>query len=132
MCMGSGEVQTTVQLANVWYNCRFLWMAIPIIITSAIFTVSFIPLVRVFQRLWYPIGERRMRLTPRNFTMLGDELPDNVDVPGSGISGGGSGGRTRAKAQRPGGLDAPVKVRSRSRPRSRPRGGGEYEKRGEY
>lgn len=111
---------TTITWPAIWY----LWAAIPIVIISLIFTIAFIPAVRFFQKLYYPYAERRLPQTPRNYTMLGDGLPDSVDVPG-----GNRPSRPQAKAQRPAGLDG-TRERSQSRTRSRSRGG--YEKRSGY
>lgn len=98
---------TTITWPPIWY----LWAAIPILLVSIAFTLLFPWSVRRVQKIFYPFEELRVHLQPRNFTMLGNELPDNVDVPGSNRPG-----RVKAKAQRPTGMDG---TRSRSRSRMR-------------
>ena len=63
------------------------------------------------QKRLYPVEELRIPLQPSSFTMLGDELPDNVDVPGANRRG-----RVTKKALRPAAADTAT-GRSRSRRR---------------
>ena len=91
-----------------WKPIYYLYAAIPVLIVSAIFTVTLPLAISRIQKALYPLESLRFHLQPRNFTMLGDELPTSVDVPGSNKT------RAKAKAQRPGGLD-----RSRSRIREK-------------
>lgn len=98
---------TTITWPAIWY----LWAAIPVFIASCAFNVVFPWTVRQVQKLLYPVEELKIHLKPSSFTMLGDELPDNVDVPG-----GNRQGRVKHKAQRPaGGDDARARSRSRLR-----------------
>jgi len=99
---------TTVTWPAIWY----LWSAIPIVIVSILFTLLFPWSVRQVQKLLYPVEELRIPLQPSSFTMLGDELPDNVDVPGANRRG-----RVTRKVLRPTAVDA-AKGRSRSRRRN--------------
>lgn len=98
---------TTITWKPIWY----LWAAIPVVIVSILFTLLFPWSVRQVQKRLYPVEELRIRLQPRSFTMLGDELPENVN-----IAGGTRQGKVKHKAQRPSGLDG---ARSRSRSRLR-------------
>ncbi|EMC94425.1 hypothetical protein BAUCODRAFT_547777 [Baudoinia panamericana UAMH 10762] len=100
---------TTITWPPIWY----LYAAIPVLIVSIIFTASFPFIVRRIQKVFYPIEEYRIQLQPRNFTMLGEELPANVDIPG----GGGRQGRVKHKAPR---MAAHESARSRSKSRIRP------------
>ncbi|KAK5705283.1 hypothetical protein LTR97_002401 [Elasticomyces elasticus] len=98
---------TTVTWPTEWY----LWAAIPISILSVAFALLFPWTVQQIQRRLYPVESLRIQLQPRNFTMLGDELPANVDVPG-----GNRDGKVKRKASRPAGMDG---TRSRSRVREK-------------
>ncbi|KAK4569674.1 hypothetical protein LTR86_003439 [Recurvomyces mirabilis] len=99
---------TTITWPPIWY----LYAAIPVAIASAAFTFVFPWSVRQVQKRLYPIESLRIQLQPRNFTMLGDELPASVDVPGS------KAGKVKGKAHRPSGADG-MRERSRSRPREK-------------
>nr|POE59183.1 hypothetical protein CFP56_24453 [Quercus suber] len=94
-----------------WPAIYYLYAAIPVFVTScaAIFIVPW--LTKQVQRRLYPVEQIRIPLQPRAFTMLGDELPDNVDVPG-----GNRRDKVKRKALRPAGVDG---GRSRSRSRFR-------------
>nr|POF05827.1 hypothetical protein CFP56_53214 [Quercus suber] len=94
-----------------WPAIYYLYAAVPMFITScaAIFIVPW--LTQQTQRHLYPLEQIRIPLQPRAFTMLGDELPDNVDVPG-----GNRRDKVKRKALRPAGMDG---GRSRSRSRFR-------------
>ena len=98
---------TTVSWPVIWY----LWAAIPIVIASIAFTLVWPWSVRKVQRWLYPIESLRIQLQPRNFTMLGDELPASVDIPG-----GNRDGKVKRKARRLAGMDG---TRSRSRVREK-------------
>ncbi|KAK5115375.1 hypothetical protein LTR85_009835 [Meristemomyces frigidus] len=98
---------TTITWKAIWY----LWAAIPVVIVSILFTLLFPWSVRRVQKWLYPIEELRIHLQPRNFTMLGDELPENVNIPG-----GNRQGKVKHKAQRTSGMDG---ARSKSRSRFR-------------
>lgn len=82
---------TTVTWPAIWY----LWAAIPVFVVSAAFNAIFPWAKRRVQAALYPLEERRLRLRPNQFTMLGDELPENVNAPGSGSSAGGAGDGNR-------------------------------------
>ncbi|KAI7298598.1 hypothetical protein KC315_g17972, partial [Hortaea werneckii] len=99
---------TTITWPAIWY----LWAAIPIVVTSIAFALLFPWSLRQIQKRLYPIDAIRLRLQPQSFTMLGDELPDSVDVPGSTRRG-----RIRRATQRFTGANE-GKGRSRSRRRS--------------
>ncbi|KAK3116537.1 hypothetical protein LTR53_003025, partial [Teratosphaeriaceae sp. CCFEE 6253] len=62
-------------------------------------------------RRLYPIESLRIPLQPRNFTMLGDELPANVDIPGANRES-----KVKRNASRPAGMDG---TQSRSRVREK-------------
>jgi len=96
---------TTITWPARWY----LYAAIPVLIISAAFTVIFPWSVKKIQKLLYPAEDLRIHLKPSTFTMLGDELPENVNVPG-----GNRQGKVKHKAQRPSGMDG-AGARSRSR-----------------
>ncbi|KAK3071619.1 hypothetical protein LTR53_008297 [Teratosphaeriaceae sp. CCFEE 6253] len=98
---------TTVTWPVKWY----LWAAIPLVIASIAFTLIFPWSVRQLQRRLYPIESLRIPLQPRNFTMLGDELPANVDIPGANRES-----KVKRKASRPAGMDG---TQSRSRVREK-------------
>ncbi|KAK5115096.1 hypothetical protein LTR62_001793 [Meristemomyces frigidus] len=92
---------TTITWRPIWY----LYAAIPVAVASATFTFLFPWVVRQVQKRLYPVESLRIHLQRRNFTMLGDELPSNVNVPGSRAA------KVKGKAHRPAGLDG-------TRPRS--------------
>lgn len=98
-----------------WKPLLYLYIAIPVVIISAFFALFFPPATRRIQRRLYPVESLRIRLQPRQFTMLGDELPDNADVPGALKAGAGG----RRKSKRPAGMDDPSRTRARSRSRLR-------------
>lgn len=68
---------TTVSWPAIWY----LYAAIPVFVVSIAFTVIYSWARRRLQLVFYPIEERRLRLRPSQFTMLGNELPDDVKSP---------------------------------------------------
>lgn len=70
---------TTVTWPAIWY----VYIAIPVLVISALFTITFKWAVNKIQKALYPVESRRLHLTPRDFTMLGDELPDSADIPGT-------------------------------------------------
>ncbi|TKA27586.1 hypothetical protein B0A50_04418 [Salinomyces thailandicus] len=70
---------TTLTWPAIWY----LWAAIPIVAVSLTLALCFPWGIRRLQKRLYPIETLRLTLRPQSFTMLGNELPDNVDVPGS-------------------------------------------------
>ncbi|RMY28852.1 hypothetical protein D0865_15660 [Hortaea werneckii] len=100
---------TTITWPAIWY----LWAAIPIVATSIVFALLFPWSLRWIQKRLYPVDAIRLRLQPQSFTMLGDELPDSVDVPGSTRHG-----KIRRASQRFAGVNE-GKGRSRSRRRSK-------------
>jgi len=51
------------------------------LIISIAFTFVVPWAVRRFQKYYYPVAREHVRLPQRDFTMLGDELPDSADVP---------------------------------------------------
>lgn len=59
----------------------YLYISVPLLIVSLVFTMIFPVLVRRFQRLRYPHQSKHLQLPRQSFTMLGDELPDSADVP---------------------------------------------------
>ena len=99
---------TTVTWPVIWY----LYVSIPVLIVSVFFTIYFSKGVRRVQKLLYPEEELRIRLQPRSFTMLGDDLPDSANVPGAS-------GKVKRKATRPAGVDDGPRTRARSRSRMR-------------
>lgn len=101
----------TVQWPVIW----FLWIAIPVIIISAAFVVIWPWSIKQVQKLLYPVESLRIHLQPRQFTMLGDELPDSADLPGSAQATG----RSKKRSQRPAGMDDIARSRARSRSRLR-------------
>ncbi|KAK1040851.1 hypothetical protein LTR33_015763 [Friedmanniomyces endolithicus] len=98
---------TTSSWPMIWY----LYAVIPVLVLSVAFTVLFPVVVAQFQKRLYPIESLRTELQQRNFTMLGDELPASVDVPG-----GNREGKVKRKASRPAGADG---TRTQSRPREK-------------
>ncbi|CAK4034725.1 hypothetical protein DOTSEDRAFT_68318 [Lecanosticta acicola] len=68
---------TTVTWPPIWY----LYIAIPVFVVSAAFTAIFPWARKRIQKGLSPIETRRLRLEPNQFTMLGNELPDNVNIP---------------------------------------------------
>lgn len=59
----------------------YLWLSIPLLAISLVFTVFFPWAVRRFQKMYYPLSREHVKLPRNNFTLLGDELPDSADVP---------------------------------------------------
>ncbi|KAI7524577.1 hypothetical protein KC316_g18673, partial [Hortaea werneckii] len=100
---------TTITWPAIWY----LWAAIPIVATSIALALLFPWSLRWVQKRMYPIDAMRLRLQPQSFTLLGDELPDSVDVPNSTRHG-----KIRRASQRFAGVNE-GKGRSRSRRRSK-------------
>lgn len=100
---------TTITWPAIWY----VYVAIPVLIVSAAFTAIFPWSVRRVQKMLYPVESVHLRLDPRSFTMLGDELPDSANIPGSV----GSGARHRRKSFRAAGMDDTSRNRARSRSR---------------
>ncbi|KAK4635567.1 hypothetical protein CLAFUW4_01066 [Fulvia fulva] len=74
---------TTVTWPVIWY----LYAAVPIFVVSAAFTAVSPWARRRLQVALYPLEERRLRLRRNQFTLLGEELPDNVDVPNANRQG---------------------------------------------
>jgi len=97
-----------------WSPRYYIYCAVPIFILSIIFVIVWPWSVRHFQKARYGEKSTRIVLSPRDFTMLGSELPDSVDVPG-----GNRMERLKNKAQRRS-VDAKA-PRSRSRPASHSR-----------
>lgn len=100
-----------------WEPKWYLWSAMPLFIASCIFVTIFPFAVRRYQKTRYGIEATRVLLHQHDFTMLGSELPESVDVPGSNRLG-----RMKDRAQRESvgeevGLQE-SKTRSRSRARS--------------
>lgn len=100
-----------------WPMKWYMYSALPIFIASCIFVTVFPFSVRRYQKTRYGIESSKVLLQPRDFTMLGSELPDSVDVPGSNRLG-----RMKDQAQRQSvgedvrNIDEPVyRARSRSR-----------------
>lgn len=100
---------TTLTWPAIWY----LWAAIPIVAVSLTLALCFPWGIRRLQKRLYPIETLRLTLRPQSFTMLGNELPDNVDVPGSRRPS-----KVGRKSQRPAGV---FSTRSRSRVRMQTR-----------
>ncbi|KAL1585855.1 hypothetical protein WHR41_05002 [Cladosporium halotolerans] len=80
-----------IEWRPVWY----LWSAVPIFVASCIFVVVFPFSVRRYQKTRYGLEATKVLLRPTDFTMLGDALPDSVNVPGSNRLG-----RLKDRAQR--------------------------------
>lgn len=78
-----------------WPPKWYLYSALPIFITSCIFVTIFPFSVRRYQKTRYGIESTRILLHQHDFTMLGSELPESVDVPGSNRLG-----RMKDRAQR--------------------------------
>ena len=97
---------STVTWPPIWY----LYAAIPVFFASVIFTLVFPWTMHRVQDWLYPLEAHRVELERGNFTMLGSELPDSVDVPG-----GNRAGKVKGKAQRVMGMDGRDQERSRSR-----------------
>ncbi|KAF2766493.1 hypothetical protein EJ03DRAFT_329988 [Teratosphaeria nubilosa] len=84
---------TTITLPAIDY----LYAAIPVFVVSLIFALAFPAVVRRVLRYLYPLEEIVLPLQARNFTMLGKELPDSVDIANGKDR---PVGRVKAKAQR--------------------------------
>ena len=93
----------------------YLWICIPLLAVSLLFTIFFPWAVRRFQKYYYPLGRQHVKLPQNSFTMLGDELPDSADVPRNIAMREGTG----LKKQKGVGKE---KKYGRSRSRSRVRG----------
>jgi hypothetical protein len=103
---------TTIQ----WPAINYLWAVIPIFIVSVAFTAFFPWAKRRVRAAMYPYEDRRLRLQPDQFTMLGNELPENVNA-GNPVSQGrikSGGSRSRSHSHR----RSQLLNRSRSRKRS--------------
>lgn len=98
---------TTSQWDILWYA----YAAAPVFVLSVAFLLIYPSLKQRWQRGHYHLDQRRTMLMPRDFTMLGADLPDIVDVPG-----GRRAGRSRHKSHQIG--DA-VSDRREDRSRSR-------------
>ncbi|GAB7361803.1 hypothetical protein MBLNU230_g1846t1 [Neophaeotheca triangularis] len=70
---------STIEWPAIW----FLWIAMPIFAFSACLTAIMPFAVIRLQKRLFPIEKRHVSLSPGEFTMLGDELPDGVDIPGN-------------------------------------------------
>ncbi|KAK5130579.1 hypothetical protein LTR08_001898 [Meristemomyces frigidus] len=98
---------TTVTWPPIWY----LYLAIPIMVASIAFTLVFPWSVHRVQRWLYPVEAQRVELQRESFTMLGNELPDSVDVPG-----GNRVSKVKGRSLRVAGMDG---MREKERERSR-------------
>lgn len=78
-----------------WPPKWYLYSALPIFLTSCIFVVVFPFTVRRYQKTRYGIESTRILLHQHDFTMMGSDLPQSVDVPGSNRLG-----RMKDQAQR--------------------------------
>lgn len=78
-----------------WQPKWYLWSAVPIFFASCVFVTIFPFSVRRYQKTMYGIESTRVLLHQHDYTMLGSELPDSVDVPGSNRLG-----RMKDRAQR--------------------------------
>jgi hypothetical protein len=99
-----------------WRPINYLWTVIPVFIVSVAFTLVYPWAKRRIQATLYPHEERRLRLNPNQFTMLGNELPDIVSA-GNPVSQGRirtGGSRSRSQSRR----RTALLNRSRSRMRS--------------
>jgi hypothetical protein len=100
-----------------WPPKWYFWSAMPVFVASCIFVTVFPFTLRRYQKTRYGIEATRVLLHQHDFTMLGSELPDSVDVPGSNRLG-----RMKDRAQRESvgeevGLPS-SRAKSRSRARS--------------
>ncbi|QIX00673.1 hypothetical protein AMS68_006190 [Peltaster fructicola] len=66
---------------NDWETLWFAYAAVTVFAISVAFLLIYPPMKRHWQRVHYRLDLHRIVLKPRDFTMLGAELPDNVDVP---------------------------------------------------
>jgi hypothetical protein len=78
-----------------WPPKWYLYSALPIFITLCIFVTIFPFTVRRYQKTRYGIEATRILLHQHDFTMLGSDLLESVDVPGSNRLG-----RLKDQAQR--------------------------------
>ena len=99
---------STITWPPMWY----LYVAVPTLLVSAAFTALLPWSVKTAQKLLYPVENYRVRLEPRSFTMLGDELPNGANIPGRA-----SGSKMRRNSHRPAGMDDASRSRARSRSR---------------
>ncbi|OQO06875.1 hypothetical protein B0A48_07441 [Cryoendolithus antarcticus] len=107
-----------------WPAIYYLYVALPILVLSCIFVFVYPITVRRYQKARYGLESTKITLRPRDFTMLGKELPDGVDLPGESRTS-----RLKNRAQRHSvGEKAAPRSRSRARSQSRLRG----EKDGSY
>lgn len=68
---------STLDWPAIWY----IWIAVPVFFTSVFLTAIFPLAANLLQKRLYPMEKRHIELYPNEFTMLGDELPDGVDIP---------------------------------------------------
>ena len=99
---------TTINWPAMWY----VYVAVPVLILSIIFTASFRWGVTRVQKVLYPIEQRRINLLPQDFTVLGDELPDSADIPGTFSA-------SRLRKRSHSGRDNTPRSRARSRSKGR-------------
>ena len=97
---------TEITWRPIWY----LWTAIPFFVASVLFLIISPWAMQKIQKYRYPIEAHRINLQPNQFTMLGDELPDSVNVPNSS-----KGSKPKHKSLR---ATDDTRARSRSRPAS--------------
>jgi hypothetical protein len=61
-----------------WY----MWAAVPVFVVSLFFTIGFPLARRHLQAEWHAYEDTKfLRPNADEYTMLGEELPDNVDAP---------------------------------------------------
>jgi hypothetical protein len=103
---------TTISWPAIW----FVYMAVPAFILSIIFTAAYPWARRRIQKTAVTIEERRLRLKPDQFTMLGDDYPDNVNIHDGDPAGRPSRARNQAGGAKP--LRSQSRKRSQSHPRA--------------
>jgi hypothetical protein len=104
-----------------WQPRWYFWSALPLFIVSCIFVIIFPFSIRRYQKRRYGIESTRVLLRQHDYTMLGSELPEGVDVPGSNRMG-----RLKDRAQRQSvGEEVDDAAVPRPRSRSVPRSGKE-------
>jgi hypothetical protein len=69
---------TTISLTPLQY----VYVAIPVLITSIIFTLVFARAVRAFQKVYYKSRKERPDLHKDEFVMLGDQVPNEMHSRG--------------------------------------------------
>jgi Mg2+ and Co2+ transporter CorA len=102
---------TTVTWPVIWY----VWVTIPVLVVCIILVLTFKKTTKQVQKLLFPVESIQIHLEPRQFTLLGDEMPGSADSP-EGIKSAASG---RKKSKRPAGMDDPIRNQARSRSRAR-------------